>query len=415
MNPAQQKIESFFRQRYGRDAIFLPSGRLALYLAFREWLRPGERLLLSPVNDDVVFFTVLAAELVPVIAPLDPNTGNLCVDAIHDAEWKNISAVMTTNLYGIPDQMEPLLDVCRRHGLLLIEDACQALDTRVGGRLVGEFSSIAVFSLSKHIDGVGGVLTFTNTRRRSSLLARASKEISDAYSPVRARKDLNHVLRSVAEATDTLHVYRKISRRIQPKTLVRNGHRMEYVTNEVTEAQTTRLGLKGFERWLRTDNPNYRTAPSRLMLKSTMRHLERFEENRQRRIDGTRKLLQLGLTPEHISLPKDSALFRVPLFVKHREQVLRQLVQAQRTPADFKVGLDYIYDPPLDVYASPCLAERFPSPPGAEHWSQNVLPVNPLHADQFLTLLSRIDKVQLACPQSSPISEPRTVRQFASA
>src|SRR5687767_5843946 len=70
-------IEEFFRRRYGREALYLPSGRLGLYVAFREWLSPGDRLLMSPVTDDVVFFTVLAAGLVPVLGPIDPRTGNL--------------------------------------------------------------------------------------------------------------------------------------------------------------------------------------------------------------------------------------------------------------------------------------------------------------------------------------------------
>ena len=56
---AARGIEEFFRQRYGREAIYLPSGRLALYLAFREWLRPSDRILMSPVNDDVVFKSIV--------------------------------------------------------------------------------------------------------------------------------------------------------------------------------------------------------------------------------------------------------------------------------------------------------------------------------------------------------------------
>ena len=38
-----QAIEAFFRRRFGRDALYLPSARLGLYLVFREWLRPGDR------------------------------------------------------------------------------------------------------------------------------------------------------------------------------------------------------------------------------------------------------------------------------------------------------------------------------------------------------------------------------------
>jgi dTDP-4-amino-4,6-dideoxygalactose transaminase len=74
---AAHDIEELFRNRYDREAIYLPSGRLALYLALREWLDPGTRVLMSPINDDVVLFIVLAAGLVPIIGPLDPSTGNL--------------------------------------------------------------------------------------------------------------------------------------------------------------------------------------------------------------------------------------------------------------------------------------------------------------------------------------------------
>ena len=88
-----QAIEAFFRRRYGREA---------LYLAFREWLRPGNRLLMSPLNDDVLFFVVLAAGLVPVSGPVDPRTGNLDPAAIGDAAWATLRSMLTTNLMESP-------------------------------------------------------------------------------------------------------------------------------------------------------------------------------------------------------------------------------------------------------------------------------------------------------------------------
>ena len=63
--------------RLGRPCLFLPSGRLALYLALKTWLKPANRVLMSPVTDDVIFFTVLAAGLRPVMAPLSPEDGNI--------------------------------------------------------------------------------------------------------------------------------------------------------------------------------------------------------------------------------------------------------------------------------------------------------------------------------------------------
>src|SRR2546422_10782438 len=95
-------IEDFFHRRYDREALYVPSGRLALYLAFREWLRPGDRILVSPINDDVVFFTVLAAGLVPVRGPLDPATGNLDPSKVAESTWPTLQPEITTDLYGIP-------------------------------------------------------------------------------------------------------------------------------------------------------------------------------------------------------------------------------------------------------------------------------------------------------------------------
>ena len=404
MNRSVRAIERFFQQRYDKDAIFLPSGRLALYLVFREWLRPGDRLLLSPVNDDVVLFTALAAGLVPVIAPLDPRTGNLDVGAVDEATWKSVAAVMTTNLYGIPDRIDRLGSVCQRYGVLLIEDACQALDTRVGKRLVGSFSSVAVFSLSKHVEGVGGVLAFSDTQRRTSLSDRAKQEIMRPSFPSALRAALKSSLRQIADRTKTLQRFRTLRRQFVLEKPIRDGHRMSYSGDEVREAQRQGLALANFDKWLGTDNPDYRTACFGWKIVSTVHQLERFDDNRRLRLEGCRTLLKLGLTPPDMQIPPDSALFRVPLFVRNRERMRHQLLASKNMRAGISVGLDYIYDPPLDTYISSELAPKLPSPAGSALWSQNVLPVNPLHADYFLRLLYDISPLEPVVPSRERVA-----------
>src|SRR5947207_2726222 len=123
--------------------------------------------------------------------------------------------------------------------------------------------------------------------------------------------------------------------------------------------------------------PRWRSFP--LTSPSTAATSKAFEENRRLRLAGARKLLDLGLTPPGLPVPSDSALYRVPLFVQEREKVLAHFAQRG-------LLLDYIYDPPLDVYA-PGLAQRLPSPSRAAVWSRDVLPVDPLLADRFLALL----------------------------
>lgn len=387
MSGAVERIEAFFAERYGRQALYLPSGRLALYLAFREWLKPGDRLLLSPVDDDVVFFTVLAAGLRPVLGPLDPRTGNLDPERIDDATWASLDGVMTTNLYGIPDRMDRLAERCARHGLLLIEDACQALESSWDGRRIGGLSSVAAFSLTKHVDGVGGVLAFSDARRRPSLLASARKEIQHPDLPTAARRALS----AAARGTKTGRALRRVGRLLVPPAAERPGHRMAYDKDEVLGARSAGAGLDRFDRWVRVDNHEYRTTPSPSVVERTLRSLEGLEENRRLRLEGARKLVDLGLLPGDVDLPQGTALFRVPLFVRDREQVLHRLGRRG-------LHLDYIYDPPLDQYASSDLADALPSPKEALRWSRDVLPVDPRLADRFLSLLADIPALETTVP-----------------
>jgi hypothetical protein len=127
------------------------------------------------------------------------------------------------------------------------------------------------------------------------------------------------------------------------------------------------------------DNLAFRAWPLAQSIRISHRRLQEFEGVRHLRIEGARKLLDLGYTPSQVRLPTDTALVRVPLFVRDREAAMARLAEHR-----FRVG--YIYDPPFDVYA-PDLVERLPSPPQARIWSRDVLPVNPLLADHFINLL----------------------------
>ncbi len=129
-----ESIESFMRDYTDRECVLVPSGRIALYIAFRLWLRRGAGMLMSPVNDDVVFFTVLAGGIRPLMAPVSILTGNIGPDSVPDAQWDGIDAVMTTNLHGIPEHIDEISERCKQRELILIEDAAHGFGVNVGGR-----------------------------------------------------------------------------------------------------------------------------------------------------------------------------------------------------------------------------------------------------------------------------------------
>ncbi len=185
------------RARLGRECLYVPSCRLGLYVALRHGCEPGGKILMSPVNDDVILFVVLAAGLRPVQAPLSAADGSIDVDAVPDSVWNGLRAVLTTNLYGNPDPARRLRERCDRLGIPLVEDAAHAIGSVTDGDPVGSFGDAAVFSLSKHVGAkAGGFLAVADPARRAPL-ERARDTLLD---PARLTAELAYAVRPYAES-----------------------------------------------------------------------------------------------------------------------------------------------------------------------------------------------------------------------
>src|SRR5690606_5466255 len=168
-----------------------------LYVALRHWCPPGGRVLMSPVNDDVVFFVVLAAGLRPVQAPLNPFDASIDLDAVPEGTWNSLSAVLTTNLYGNPDPAPELRARCDASGIVLLEDAAHAIGSEVGGRPVGAWGEASVFSLSKPVGAqAGGILSLADPGKGDAVRGTCAELLT----PRRASSELAHAVRPYAEA-----------------------------------------------------------------------------------------------------------------------------------------------------------------------------------------------------------------------
>src|SRR5690606_22960546 len=163
----------------------------------RHWCPPGGRVLMSPVNDDVIFFVVLAAGLRPVQAPLNPLDASIDIDAVPEEVWGSLSAVLTTNLYGNPDPAPRLRERCDALGIPLFEDGAHAIGSETGGRPVGAWGDASVFSLSKHVHAqAGGILAFADPGRSAALRSACA----DLLAPRRTTAELAYLVRPYAEA-----------------------------------------------------------------------------------------------------------------------------------------------------------------------------------------------------------------------
>ncbi len=146
-----------------RHAFF--KGRVALHALLRAaGVGAGDQVLLPGYTCVVVPNAVLYTGAEPVYLDVETRTGNLDADRLEDrlgAAWQpgRAKVLIVQHTYGIPCDMDRLTTFARRHGLVVIEDACHALGAAWRGRPVGTLGDAAFFSSqwSKPVTtGLGG-------------------------------------------------------------------------------------------------------------------------------------------------------------------------------------------------------------------------------------------------------------------
>ncbi|MFF6982725.1 DegT/DnrJ/EryC1/StrS family aminotransferase [Streptomyces sp. NPDC008343] len=393
--PYGSRLAAMMTRRIGRECVYTPSARLALYLALRRWCRPGGRVLMSPVNDDVILFVVLAAGLRPVQAPVSQWDGNIDPAAVPETTWRNVDAVLTTNLYGMPDRVVELRRRCDELGIPLIEDAAHAIGTHVDGRPIGTFGQAAAFSLSKHVAGMaGGFLAVDDvcTRRELELLR------DDLLTPRRLRHDLTTTLRPLARsAVRSLHLVRPVWRTMQRLGLLeRDDFRMALHAPRLAGSARHAPSLAAYEPWVRVDLHGFRSRHGALVRGQLELRMALLDGDLARRRAGVSLLAgTTWATPalrERTAHDGSLGLFRVPLLVHDRNALVTRLV-------DHGVVAGYVYDPPLDDYAGAEFVEPSPDPSAARWFAAHTLPADPLLARRISDALTK----ELATPAHPPI------------
>lgn len=150
-----------------RHAVGLDSGTSALELALRAFgVGPGDEVITAANTFVATAFAIHYTGARPVLAEIDPETYTLDPDALARAITPRTKAVIPVHLYGQPADMAPILEIARRHNLIVIEDACQAHGAEYRNRRVGSLGHAAAFSFypSKNLGafGDGGMVVTDN-------------------------------------------------------------------------------------------------------------------------------------------------------------------------------------------------------------------------------------------------------------
>ena len=144
-------------------AAAVSSGTAGLHLCMRlAGVGPGDEVITSPYSFVASANCAIYEGATPVFADIDPHTFNLDPAAVEAAITPRTKAIVAVDIFGYPCELDPLADLCRRHGLTLVEDSCEALGARYKGRPLGSHGHPAVWAFypnKQMTTGEGGAVT----------------------------------------------------------------------------------------------------------------------------------------------------------------------------------------------------------------------------------------------------------------
>ncbi len=165
--PFVKQFEEKFATRVNRKhGIAVCNGSIALDLAVvAAGIKEGDEVIMPSFTIISPAASVVQAGAKPVLVESDANTYNMDVTKIEEKITPKTKAIIVVHIYGLPVDLDPVLNLCKKYNLLLIEDAAEMHGQTYKGKPCGSFGDISTFSFypNKHITtGEGGMIVTNN-------------------------------------------------------------------------------------------------------------------------------------------------------------------------------------------------------------------------------------------------------------
>ncbi len=165
--PEMRALEAEFAAYCGaKYCLAMNSGTAALHCAIgAAGIGPGDEVITSAYSFLASGSAVLHHNAIPIFVDIDPRTHNIDVGQIEAAISPRTKAILPVHIHGLPADMDEVNAIAAKHGLLVIEDACQAHGATYKGKRVGTLAAMATFSLNgtKGLSGGEGGLLVTDS------------------------------------------------------------------------------------------------------------------------------------------------------------------------------------------------------------------------------------------------------------
>ncbi len=163
MGPMVPRFEEAVAHYVGVEhAVAVSSGTSGLHLAvIAAGIREGDEVITTPFSFVASANCILYERGIPVFVDINPETLNIDAEKIEEKITPRTRAILPVHVFGQPCAMDKIMEVAGRYGLMVIEDACEAIGAKLNGRQVGAFGECGVFAFyaNKQITtGEGGVL-----------------------------------------------------------------------------------------------------------------------------------------------------------------------------------------------------------------------------------------------------------------
>lgn len=181
-------------------AVGVDSGTSALELALRAFnIGPGDEVITAANTFIATVLAISYTGATPVLVDVDPETYSIDVSLVERAITNHTRAIIPVHLYGHPADVDPIMEIAEKYGLVVIEDACQAHGAKYKGKRAGSLGHAAAFSFypSKNLGAYGD----------GGMVVTSDERVSDSVRMLRnygEREKYHHVLQGYNHRLDTL-------------------------------------------------------------------------------------------------------------------------------------------------------------------------------------------------------------------
>ena len=161
--PYVKKFEDAFSSYVDRkEGIAVSSGSAALDIAIQALeITNGDEVIMPAFTIISPAFSIVRAGAVPVLIDADPSTWNMDVTKIQQRITSKTKAILVVHIYGLPVDMQPVIELAKTYKLKIIEDAAEAHGLQYNGKSCGSFGDVSIFSFYPNkliTTGEGGMI-----------------------------------------------------------------------------------------------------------------------------------------------------------------------------------------------------------------------------------------------------------------